>query len=161
MPTREKNSALKVNSVDPLKVSALDGDTFTDGGSTKDQLVFYQMLAAKKGLGLIDDETIKAVTKSSSVHEKLTIQLLTRLNKYSDFDSRWLQISSLFGSKNRYQIASSLADKYIKSASAKLVLSELTGTQSSELGDIGLDEVKADLTESVTNVVNPMLAAEN
>ena len=159
MPTREKNSALKVNSTDPLKVSALDGDTFTDSGSTKDQLVFYQMLAAKKGLGLIDEATIKAVTKSSSVHEKLTIQLLTRLNKYSDFDSRWLQISSLFGSKNRYQIASNLADKYIKSASAKLVLSELTGTQSSELGDIGLDEVKADLSESVTNVVNPMLAS--
>jgi hypothetical protein len=37
----------------------------------------------------------------------------------------------------------------------------LTGTQSSELGDIGLDEVKADLSESVTNVVNPMLAAED
>ena len=119
------------------------------------------MLQAKKALGLINDETIRAVTKSSSVHEKLTIQLLTRLNKYSDFDSRWLQISSLFGSKNRYQIASSLADKYIKSASAKLVLSELTGTQSSELGDIGLDEVKADLSESVTNVVNPMLAVED
>ena len=69
MPTREKNSALKVNSTDPLKVSALDGDTFTDSGSTKDQLVFYQMLQAKKALGLIDDDTIKAVTKSSSVHE--------------------------------------------------------------------------------------------
>ena len=159
MPSREKNSALKVNSTDPLKVSALDGDTFTDSASTKDQLVFYQMLAAKKGLGLIDDETIRAVTKSSSVHEKLTIQLLTRLNKYSDFDSRWLQISSLFGSKNRYQIASSLADKYIKSASAKLVLSELTGTESAQLGDIGLSEVQADLTQSVANVVNPMLAS--
>jgi hypothetical protein len=67
---------------------------------------------------------------------------------------------SLFGSKNRYQIASSLADKYIKSASAKLVLSELTGTESAQLGDIGLDEVKADLSASVTNIVNPMLGEE-
>ena len=81
------------------------------------------------------------------------------LNNYSDFDSWWLQISSLFGSKNRYQIASSLADKYIKSASAKLVLSELTGTESAQLGDIGLSEVQADLTQSVANVVNPMLAS--
>jgi hypothetical protein len=161
MPTREKNSALKVNSTDPLKASALDGDTFTDSGSTKDQLAFFQMLQAKKALGLINDETIKAVTKSSSVHEKLTIQILTRLNKYSDFDSRWLQISLLFGSKNRYQIASSLADKYIRSASAKLVLSEFTGTESAQLGDIGLSEVQADLSQSVANVVNPMLAQED
>ena len=159
MAKRVKNTALKVNESSTPGMSAISGDWVTDTGSTAAELQYLTYLEKREALGLITKEDVRALSRADSAEEKLVIKLLKRLNQFSPYSSEWAQITSIFGTKDRLQIAKTLAHKYTQSAALKLVLSNVTGASGEELPNLGLDEVQEDIGRQQSAVTNPMLAA--
>ena len=159
MAKRVKNTALKVNESSTAGMSAISGDWVTDTASTASELQYLSYLEKRFQLGLITKEDVQALSRADSAEEKLVIKLLKRLNQFSPYSSEWAQITSIFGTKDRLQIAKTLAHKYTQSAALKLVLSNVTGVGGDQLPNIGLDEVTEDIGRQQAAVANPMLAA--
>ena len=115
----------------------------------------FSISKQKKDLGLLTEEQVKALSRNTDATTNLEIKLLMRLQKFSEYSPEWAQITAIFGSRDRLAIARSLAAKYTQSAALKLVLSNVTGAEQAELGNLGLAEVRADLDAQDTS--NPML----
>ena len=154
-PQRMKNSALKVNEHESVSISSIGQNWLESSNNTKSELEYLQYLKAKKDLGLLTEEQVKALSRNTDATTNLEIKLLMRLQKFSEYSPEWAQITAIFGSRDRLAIARSLAAKYTQSAALKLVLSNVTGAEQAELGNLGLAEVRADLDAQDTS--NPML----
>ena len=88
-PQRMKNSALKVNEHESVSISSIGQNWLESSNNTKSELEYLQYLKAKKDLGLLTEEQVKALSRNTDATTNLEIKLLMRLQKFSEYSPEW------------------------------------------------------------------------
>jgi hypothetical protein len=77
-------------------------------------------------------KAMEPIVGPQTSEEQLCQHILSKLQLISDFDPRWFQISSIFGTNSRLEISRQLASKYVSNSSLSAVMRELVTPEVSD-----------------------------
>jgi pyridoxal/pyridoxine/pyridoxamine kinase len=148
---RVKNLAVKENI--NTQQAGLSNVIVTDSHNDKAEREFLELLKIKKELGVISEEDIKQlVPGNTDPVERLTIDILKNLNKYSSASAEFKEICQVMQSTSRVQMAKKLAERYVAASQLKRIVARTIGRPQNELGSVGDSFVAADLGRQAANL---------
>lgn len=125
-----KKSSTEVATKGGTKSNAFQESALTHSADTRAENEFLQLQITKANL-LPDAEKadrleqLGQLVRKETEQESLGRKILVKLNRLSDYDPHFAQISSVLGTTNRVQIAQEMAEKYCASYSTKRIMDQL------------------------------------
>ena len=158
---RSKNPAIVSETVGP-RAQAFSRNILSDTSSMKAEKEFLELISLKRRLGILSEEQFNEYLGSASgqAQEEAMLQVLTNLNRFSEFDSRLERVYQMFGSRSKIEVARKISQKMVASAATKRVLAETIGVTPNQIGSFGNTYVEQDLQRSEAALLrNPMASA--
>ena len=159
---RSKNPAIVSETVGPRAQAFSSNILLTDTSSMKAEKEFLELISLKRRLGILSEEQFNEYLGSASgqAQEEAMLQVLTNLNRFSEFDSRLERVYQMFGSRSKIEVARKISQKMVASAATKRVLAETIGVTPTQIGSFGSTYVEQDLRRSEAALLrNPMASA--
>ena len=125
-----KKSSTEVATKGGTKSNAFQESALTHSTDTRAENDFLQLQITKAGLLPINERVqrlheIGQMVRKETEQESLGRKILVKLNRLSDYDPHFAQISSVLGTTSRVQIAQEMAEKYCSSYSVKRIMDSL------------------------------------